>query len=226
MAKRRVLLVLDGVEPLQQGPGSPTGQLKDLGLRQLLRRFASASPAKARGLVVLTSRLPVADIVLWKDSAAPVLGLEELSNEAGAALLRDNGVWGSDQELRAASREFGGHALALGLLASFVNETQFGDIRRRDHIRTSLADRENPRYDHAKRVMESCEEEWLSAQPVLLAIMYMVGLFDRPATADCLNALRRKTSIPGLTGVVVHLREDDWQRAVSRLREVRLLGKH
>ena len=31
----------------------------------------------------------------------------------GAALLRDNGVWGTDRELRAASREFGGHPLAL-----------------------------------------------------------------------------------------------------------------
>src|SRR5262249_41093645 len=33
MTKRRVLLVLDGVEPLQHGPGPQLGQLKDPGLR-------------------------------------------------------------------------------------------------------------------------------------------------------------------------------------------------
>lgn len=38
MTKRRVLLVLDGVEPLQHGPGPQLGQPKDLGLRALLRR--------------------------------------------------------------------------------------------------------------------------------------------------------------------------------------------
>jgi hypothetical protein len=43
LIKRRVLLVLDGVEPLQHGPGPQAGQLKDQGLRALLRRFAAAS---------------------------------------------------------------------------------------------------------------------------------------------------------------------------------------
>ena len=62
----------------------------------------------------------------------------ELSEEAGAALLRDNGVWGTDRELAAAARDFGGHPLALGLLASFLTETQTGDVRRRDHVRAYL----------------------------------------------------------------------------------------
>ena len=46
-AKRRVLLLLDGVEPLQHGPGPQIGQLKDLGLRALLRRFAALPPSGA-----------------------------------------------------------------------------------------------------------------------------------------------------------------------------------
>ena len=79
--------------------------------------------------------------------AAPVVDVEKLSDEAGAALLRDNGVWGTDKELNAAAHDFGGHPLALGLLASFLKETQTGDVRRRDHIRGLLADPENPRHD-------------------------------------------------------------------------------
>jgi hypothetical protein len=224
IAKRHVLLLLDGVEPLQHGPGPQTGQLKDLGLRALLRRFSATPSGEPHGLIVLTSRLAVADLARWKDTAAPVLDVEKLSDEAGAALLRDNGVWGTDKELKAAAQDFAGHPLALGLLASFLKETQFGDVRRRDHIRAFFADADNPRHDHAKRVMESYEKEWLADQPVLLAIMYMVGLFDRPANGDCLRALRTKPAIDGLTDAIVGLSEDEWNRAVTRLREVRLLS--
>ena len=126
----------------------------------------------------------MADIARWKDGAAPVVDVERLSDDAGADVLRDNGVWGTDKELKAAAHDFGGHPLALGLLASFLKETQTGDVRRRDHIRGLLADTDNPGHDHAKRVMESYEKEWLAGSPVLRAIMHMVGLFDRPATGE------------------------------------------
>ena len=149
LTRRRALLVLDGVEPLQHGPDGQTGQLKDQGLRALLRRFAATPPGEAHGLIVLTSRLAVADIGRWHDGAAPVENVEKLSDDAGAALLRDNGVWGTDKELKAAAHDFGGHPLALGLLASFLKETQTGDVRRRDHIRALIADPDNPGYDHA-----------------------------------------------------------------------------
>ena len=221
---RRVLLVLDGVEPLQHGPGPQTGQLKDQGLRALLRRFAAAPPRADHSLIVLTSRVAVADIKRFKDGAAPVVDVERLSDEAGAELLRDNDVWGIDKELRAASRDFGGHPLALTLLASLIKETQNGDVRRRDHIRGLLADADNPRHDQARRVMESYEKEWLADQPVLLAILHCVGLFDRPASGDCLEALRAKPAIRGLTDALVDLSDEQWRRAVARLREVRLLA--
>jgi hypothetical protein len=224
MMRRRALLLLDGVEPLQHGPDGQLGQLKDQGLRMLLRRFAATPPAAAPGLIVLTSRMAVTDIGHWRQDAAPVVDVEKLSDEAGAALLRDNGVWGTDKELKAAAREFGGHPLALGLLASFLRETQAGDARRRDHIRALIADPDNPGHDHAARVMESYEKDWLAGQPALHAIMHMVGLFDRPASGDCLKALRAKPAIEGLTDAIVGLDDDAWRRAVARLREVRLLS--
>ncbi len=94
---RRALIVLDGVEPLQHGPGPQAGQLKDQGLRALLRRFAAAPPRADHALIVMTSRLAVADIQRFKDGAAPVVDVERLSDEAGAELLRDNDVWGIDK---------------------------------------------------------------------------------------------------------------------------------
>jgi tetratricopeptide (TPR) repeat protein len=223
LAMRRVLLLLDGVEPLQHGLDKQRGELKDAGLRALLRRFASTPPGQSHGLIALTSRIAVKDIARWQDNVAPVIDIEKLSDDAGAALLCDNGVRGTDKELKTAAHDFGGHALALGLLASFLTETQTGDVRRRDRIRGLLADVDNPGHDHAERVMESYEKEWLAGRPVLLAIMHMVGLFDRPASGDCLNALRAKPVIEGLTDEIVSLDDSEWQRAVTRLCEVRLI---
>jgi tetratricopeptide (TPR) repeat protein len=72
--------------------------------------------------------------------------------------------------------------------------------------------------------MESYEKEWLADQPILLSILHCVGLFDRPASGDCLEALRAKPAIRGLTDALVGLRDEQWRRAVARLREVRLLA--
>jgi tetratricopeptide (TPR) repeat protein len=224
MGKHRILLVLDGCEPLQHGLDKQQGELKDKGLRALLRRLASVAPGEAQGLIVLTSRLAVKDIGRWKDSTAPVVDVYQLSDEAGAAILRDNGVWGTDKELHEASQDFGGHPLALGLLASYLKEKYFGDARRRDHVRGLLHDEDNPRHDHARRVMESYEKEWLAGEPVERAIMHLIGLFDRPASGDCLGALRRQPAIPGLTEALIDAAEAGWQRAVSRLRDARLLA--
>jgi tetratricopeptide (TPR) repeat protein len=173
---------------------------------------------------VLTSRIAIADIKRFKDGAAPVVDVERLSDEAGAELLRDNDVWGIDRELKAASRDFGGHPLALTLLASLIKETQNGDVRRRDRIRGLLGDAGDPLHGHARRVMQSYEEEWLAGQPVLLAILHCVGLFDRPASGDCLKALRAKPPIRGLTDEISKLDDTAWGRNIARLREVRLLA--
>jgi hypothetical protein len=64
--------------------------------------------------------------------------------------------------------------------------------------------------------MESYEKEWLATRPVEHAIMHIVGLFDRPASGDCLGALRTKPAIQALTDVLVDLDEDQWQRAIAR----------
>jgi hypothetical protein len=173
---------------------------------------------------VLTSRVAAADLQRFKNGPAPVVDVERLSDEAGAVLLRDNDVWGVDHDLRAASHDFGGHPLALTLLASLIKETRDGEVRRRDHLRGLLADADDPRHDQARRVMESYETEWLAGQPILLAILHCVGLFDRPASGDCLKELRKKPPMRGLTDAIVDLSDDQWRRAVARLREARLLS--
>lgn len=223
MSRRRVLLVLDGLEPLQYGPEGQLGALKDQGLRAFLRRLAVNQPAAGHSLVVLTSRLPVYDLLKWENTTARLVDLSRLSDEAGAALLEDGGVTGSPEALREAARDFAGHALALSLLAGYLRLLHGGDVSQRARVRAVTDDPNDPGHDQARRVIEVYNEEWLAREPILLAVMYLVGLFDRPAGSDCIMALRDKPIIDGLTNTLVDLDDDAWREATKRLREVRLL---
>lgn len=221
--RRRILLVLDGLEPLQFGTEGQRGALKDQGVRAFLRGLAIRQPAAGHSLVVLTSRLAVRDLAKWENSTAPMIDLARLSPEAGAALLADRGVKGAVEELRQASKDFGGHALALSLLAGYLRQSHGGDAGQRARIRAAGADDDGTGHDEPRRVIEAFHDEWLVREPQLLAIMNMIGLFDRPASAGCVWALRGAPAIPDFNEAVVGLDDGAWRKAVAQLRAVRLL---
>ena len=122
VAHRRTLLVLDGLEPLQNPPCSQEGRLREPSLQALLRELA----AHNTGLCVITTRIPVADIADHERTSALRRDLEQLSCNAGAKLLRALGVKGDEAELRSASDEFNGHCLALTLLGSYLTDAYNG----------------------------------------------------------------------------------------------------
>ena len=90
ISHRRTLLVLDGLEPLQNPPGPQEGRLREPSLQALLRELAAFN----KGLCVITTRTPVADIADHERTTAPRRDLEQLSSDAGAKLLRALGVTG------------------------------------------------------------------------------------------------------------------------------------
>src|ERR1700739_3596874 len=128
VAYRRALLVLDGLEPLQNPPGSQEGRVREPSLQALLRELAAFN----RGLCLITTRIPVADIADHERTSALRRDLEQLSSDAGAKLLRALGANGHEAELRSASNEFSGHCFALTLLGSYLTDAYNGDIRRRE----------------------------------------------------------------------------------------------
>ena len=95
ISHRRTLLVLDGLEPLQNPPGPQEGRVRDPSLQALLRELAAYN----RGLCVITTRLPIADVADHEHTSAPRRELDELTSDAGAKLLRGLGVKGDEAEL-------------------------------------------------------------------------------------------------------------------------------
>jgi NACHT domain len=190
VAHRRILLVLDGLEPLQNPPGPEEGRLRDPSLQALLRELAAFNI----GLCVITTRMPLADLADREQPSVIRCELEHLSNDAGAQLLRALSVIGDEEKLRIASDEFGGHCLALTLLGSYLTDAHNGDIRCRKEIRFGHDVRQGV---HARRVMESYQN-WLGEGPEL-SVLRMLGLFDRPADEKALGAVLKPPAIHGLT---------------------------
>ena len=218
IAHRRTLLVLDGLEPLQNPPGPQEGRLRDPSLQALLRELASFN----KGLCVITTRTPVADIADHEGTSALRRDLEQLSSAAGAKLLGALGVKGNEAELRSASDEFSGHCLALTLLGSYLTDAYNGDIRCRAEVSNRLA-HDVRRGVHARNVMESYQT-WLGDEGPELAILRMLGLFDRPADEEALRALLNPPAILGLTESLVDLSPTEWRTKLARLRRARLLA--
>ena len=217
IARRRTLLVLDGLEPLQNPPGPQEGRLREPSLQALLRELAAFNT----GLCVITTRTPVADIADHERTSAPRRDLEQLSSDAGAKLLRALSVKGNETELRRASDEFGGHCLALTLLGSYLSDAYNGDIRCREEVSKRLA-HDVRQGAHARKVMESYQT-WFGEGPEL-SVLRMLGLFDRPADEKALGALLNSPAIPGLTESLTNLSPTEWRTVLARLRRARLLA--
>jgi hypothetical protein len=228
---RRALLLLDGLEPLQHAPTSPqAGELKDAGVSALLKALATDS----RGLCVVTTRYSIADLRAFRQTTAPEKKLDRLSLPAGVALLGSLGVRGARREIERLVEDVKGHALTLGLLGTYLRDAHGGDVRRRDRVTFGEANDEQG--GHAFHVMDAYVA-WLEGEidggranaggdergRRAVAALRLMGLFDRPASADCVAALMRAPAIAGLTEPLVVASEAQRNIALARLADASLL---
>jgi hypothetical protein len=240
VGQRRSLLILDGLEPLQyptEAKAFKSGELKDQGVAKLLKDLASSN----FGLCIVTTRIEMPDLNAFKGGVVNETHLKRLPRAAGVSLLKSLGVKGSERrdlplkdsdpnrekvnEFEKLVEEVKGHALTLTLLGGFLKRAFHGDIRQRDRVKFEKAD-EKMDGGHAFRTM-AAYEQWLlrdggDGGRREVAVLLLVGLFDRPADAGCLAALRSET-IPGLTEPLAGLADDDWEYCLSGLEAAKLL---
>jgi hypothetical protein len=226
---KRSLLILDGVEPLQYAPtAAMPGELKDYGTSALLKALA----ANSQGLCIVTTRYSIPDLKAFRQRSAPEIELKRLSKDAGVELLKSLGVKGIQGEYERLVEDVKGHALTLNLLGTYLRDAHAGDIRKRDQVKLEEADAEE-QGGHAFRVMDAYVQ-WLSADSGnveenrkaqrALAILQLMGLFDRPAPADCIHALLKAPAIKGLTELLVEKNDAKRNMALSRLETAKLIS--
>jgi len=114
-----------------------------------------------------------------------------------------------------------GHALTLNLLGTYLRDAYGGDIRQSDLIKLQEADEEE-QGGHAFRVMDayvhSFENEGEKGQRPL-ALLRLMGLFDRPAPVACLAVLWQGEVIAGLTDALIGSSDAQRNIALKRLAE-------
>jgi tetratricopeptide (TPR) repeat protein len=239
VGQRRCLLMLDGLEPLQYAPTSPTpGRLKDQGMAALLKGLAAAS----YGLCLVTTRYSLPDLRAFWQTTALEVKLLRLSRAASVHLLKTLEVRGSERrnipvddddpdsekvnEYEKLVEDVKGHALTLQIMGGFLKRAFGGDIRQRDRVKFEKAD-EKIDGGHAFRAM-AAYAQWMEdgsdEARRELAILRCLGLFDRPATRDCLEALLQPPAIAGLTEPLVGAAQDDWQFSLDALDKANLLA--
>jgi hypothetical protein len=213
--QEKTLLLLDGMEPLQSYLDYERGKVKDPALAMLLAELARHNP----GLCVITTREAVSDLTPFPETTLEE-DLEQISAQAGRALLRVGGVQGADAELEQAARDFGQHALALNLLAAYLREILGHFVANASGIRDLDVPEEAGK--HPRRVMAAFAARFGPGPEVDL--LRMLGLFDRPARAEEIAALRAAPPIPDLTEHIQPLSEAGWLRLLDKLRQVRLIA--
>jgi len=213
--QEKTLLLLDGMEPLQSYLEFERGKINDPALGVLVTELAQENP----GLCVITTREPVIDLMDFPTTTQQI-DLEQISAEAGRALLRAGGVRGTDAELEQAARDFGLHAFAIKLLAAFLYDTPGHEVSNA----VEIPDLDVPVAEgkHPRRVMTAFAKRFGdSAEVDLLRIL---GFFSSPANKEEIAAVRAAPTIPNLTEYLQGMSDADWEKLVGKLRRMKLIA--
>jgi hypothetical protein len=259
IGKRKALLVLDGLEPLQHGSEVEEGRLKDPAIGEMLKSLAENE--KNQGLCVITTRTFPADLDTFvagqtDDDVTRVIRkqLSKLSEEDAATIFKAYKVTEDiDSAAEAVSRDALGLTLLANYTAIFLNgvitkadldqfkanfqfENPTGALRDANNgsstefvpvqkiLDLEGADDSNADKAAADMVLFAYEQQ-LEKDPHLLQTLYLISLYQRPASPRAIETMRR-TAIPRLTDKICPLAEQHyWSDNVEKLREYGLLYK-
>jgi len=212
------LWILDGFEVMQSdGRRRPRGSILDAHLRRLLGTIA-ARPGGTR--VLLTSRYPLTDLQAWEGEGVQTLRLLPLPDAAQLELLQRWGVRGTPTQLRSALERFGGHALSVATLASYVAGFHEGAVEAMDSIDLGEAAQDDLLAFRLARLLQAYSAAMSDTQRDLVA---RVSAFPRGATLDALLGLAREGG--ALAGAIPTDRRG-LVRALSRLEAMGVLYRN
>jgi len=220
IAQAPTVLVLDGIEPLQQISEDKklNGMVKDRGLVALLEGLVK-TPGQA--LCLASSRLPITDASITDGNYFKEKTLGLLPPDSALQLLRQRGVRGEDDELCKVAERCGYHPLALVLAAEFCHtylQDRAAEFLQRDwKLKTDKA--------HAATIMTLLDSALEGEHQTLdRELARILGLFDRPAPWGALLALKQATPILGLTATLHDADETAIIESLARLSQWGLLN--
>lgn len=188
LQRARVVLVLDGLEVVQEGPeGAEFGRLLDGVLREVL---IGACRLDHGSLVLLTSRFPFADLEGFDGGPARMVEVPPFTPaEGGDLLARLGGGWLPEPGRRDLAEAVDGHALAVsvlgGLLDQHVGKDDLAGLREQ-LLALGRTD------ERVTRVLNFYVDRLSESDRLLLGI---VSLFVRPVSTDAVLAVARHEAL-------------------------------
>ncbi|MEN9849373.1 MAG: hypothetical protein RL368_2113 [Pseudomonadota bacterium] len=211
-----VILVLDGLEPLQHMKDkiySQVGQLADTGLKILLHKLQQ-QPLGKNSIVLLTSRVPLTDAEATL-RYCHYFNLSPLSVGDGAIFLESLGSKGLPRHLTSLSRQCRGYPLALLLLANFLKTFHESDCTVGEKLLEKIDSLNNPTLS----LLQFYETAWAEDAPERL-LLQLLGLLDRRMRSGEKVELEVKLNA---VQVLKHLPDEDNFRVSQYLRTLGLL---
>ena len=184
-SSQRHVIVLDGLDAMQADRGDLAGSLTSPALKDFLDYVAAG---QHQSLCVLTGTREYQDfehIATFRS-----LRVGPLSPAEGRALLRANGVRGTDQLLDELVTDWEGHALALTAIAAYLTAERGGQARRL----TDLPSRD-PGLPFAARLRAVGSMVERLRTPVERAALIMLALARLPLPVTALAAIVRDTGV-------------------------------
>ncbi len=215
-----ILLILDGLEPLQYPPDIQQGTLKDNALTAFIRSLSRMECHPAQ-LILINSRQLV--IEFENISQHEQINLQHLTPNDGAMLLKQIGIHGETEELLDAVNEYQGYALSLTMLGYLIKNYYDSNIKQRKMIGNFL-DKCNA-VSHVERIIEFYQKfvwcEYERDGSLKTAFLCLIGLFDRPVKESEIYFLIRKSHY------VKELKstENDWKKVRKKLLALNLISE-
>ena len=180
----RYLFILDGIEVLQHQSGDEYGLLINNDLFDFLDYVAAS---EHESFCLLTSRAPLYDLIHYITCIHR--DVDRLNPEDGKALLKKVGVKGKDTELDRIVSQWGGHALTLSLLGSYLVKEHKGNV---NHIPLDLVPTVNEeKYDRVTRILRRYDEHLNDGEKEFMEIF---SAFRLPVCQSAIEPVFKQTT--------------------------------
>jgi hypothetical protein len=199
---QKSLIILDGLEPLQNPPEVDNGRFIDYEINKFITRFA-LNGLKKGGLILISSRQKITEIEHEKvyHKEIELKNFTEEDEKYGIELLKSfENIKGNDEHLKKINRKYFGHPLSLVLIGNMLVKYYAGNSIDIDFIQNLIETKygDNDGNRQFKRIIKFYMKIWEDKnQNSYKIFMFLLSLFDRPISKqDELYALKQdKNSI-------------------------------
>lgn len=217
----RCLIVMDGLERIQQSRSDQDGILGELEnplFRQVISRLALGV---GQSKCIITSRFPIADLHPWAGKGYSAVDVDQLERPDARSLFRLHGIKGDDDALDHVIDQYGAHALTLDHLATYLCEFCRGDPRKAEDLEEPRIDSDIRQERNLAKVLFAYKN---ALTPKELALLSRLCLFHFGVEIDTMHRIfSRKGRSKLASGPLVGMRETEFQRLFKYLIRLHLV---